>query len=924
VDLTTCDREPIHTPGAIQPHGALLVSDARDWRVTHASANLDPRIFGRTLASVIGQATCAEIETALQDEGYAPARIFTATLPTLERPRCDIVAHRLGGLVYAELEPAGDENERDALLSRAHAAIHVLRRAQTRQELCETAAREFKALAGYDRVMVYRFEADGHGEVVAEACEEGMEPFLGLRYPAGDIPSQARRLYLMQRVRVIADVGYSPVPVLAHPDLHGAAPLDMSYCALRGISPLHLEYLANMGVGASLAVSLIQDSALWGMLVCHHRAPRRVSAHLRALCDLVGQLLSLLIGAKGQAEVAGERLQRQLLLDALGRRTMGAGSVADALAERPDDLLALLKADGALIRLGGKAHLIGRTPRLPDAAKIMASMRARCAGDGVGTEALASGDPDFADLADTASGAFTMPILHNPEDAITWFRPEVARTVTWGGNPDKAVEQDPVTGRLSPRKSFAAWQSLLKGHALPWRDIDLAVAQDLRRLITTALLRQTESQLAHLSHYDELTNLPNRRLLQERLATAENSPRTTGALIFLDLDRFKTVNDSLGHAVGDELLIQVANRLVQTVSTRHLVARIGGDEFVVLCDDATLEEAQGVADDIVAAFRSPFLLSGKPFRTTASVGIAPASSSGTEDPMRAADAAMYAAKRKGGNRAVTFESPLHEAVLSRLEIEQDLFQALERSEFELHYQPLVRIRDRSVFGFEALLRWHHPVRGMVPPNDFVRLAEENDLIVPIGTWVMQEALRQVRIWRERYGDDLVVSVNVSAQQTARPDFPGTVAAALAAAGVPSAALLIEVTESILMQDAAVAHLEAVRATGVRIAVDDFGTGYSSLAYLQKLPVDEIKIDKLFVDQLGEDVRQTAFMGALVHLAHTLDLKVIAEGVEREGQWDHLRGLFCDGAQGYLISRPVPAAEAERFLAPDQGPLRWSA
>jgi diguanylate cyclase (GGDEF)-like protein len=542
-------------------------------------------------------------------------------------------------------------------------------------------------------------------------------------------------------------------------------------------------------------------------------------------------------------------------------------------------------------------------------------MRAKAGSEIHGTADLGQSFPAFAAFANEASGVLSFPILYGPEDGITWFRGEVARTVTWGGNPTKAMQQDGET--LLPRTSFAAWSSMVQGQSAPWDDADLEVARELRRLVMNAMLRQAEmqSQLANLRHYDALTGLPNRRLLQERLAARAESPAPAEAsMIFLDLDRFKAVNDSLGHAAGDDLLVQVAERLVQHVPAEHLVVRLGGDEFVALCEHTGPEEAQRIAHEVVCAFRNPFILAGKPYRLTTSVGVAAAGKDRSDDMLRSADVAMYAAKREGGNQAITFDSRLQEISSSRFGVEQDLYEALERGEFELHFQPLLRIDSGAIFSFEALVRWRSPSRGFVSPNDFIPLAEETGLIVPIGAWVMREALRRVREWRDQFGVPITMSVNVSGQQVARSQFASEVAAALAEANLPPAALIIEVTESILAQNAAVEHLTVVRSSGVRVAVDDFGTGYSSLAYLKRLPVDELKVDKLFVDQIGSDAGARSLMGIVVQLGHLLGLDVVAEGVETEQQWLELKKMGCDAAQGIWMSKPLPQEEAEMLLA----------
>jgi diguanylate cyclase (GGDEF)-like protein len=905
VTLSNCEREPIHVPGTIQPDGVLLAACASDGRITHASANLASLLgleadlaLGRTLREVLGPAADEAIRAAVASERYAPANALEFRLASHPDLPCLALAHESQGLTVVEIELACAEVARSPALARAQGVVQALRRAERLDELFDIAARELKRLTGYDRVMVYRFDAEGHGEVVAEAREDGQEPFLHLRYPASDIPDQARRLYVQARVRVIGDVGYLPVPVLSKDD----EPLDMTFCALRSVSPMHLQYLRNMGVGATLGVSLVLEGTLWGMLVCHHRTPRRPSLEIRALCDLVGQVMSLLIRSRGDLEVLAGRSAREQLLAALSDRMLRALAIGPALAEAPEDLLRLVEADGALLRLGGQVQLFGRTPSLPEAVRLLAALRGPAGDEVLALDALGGTLPEFDHLAATASGVLVLPIPNNPGDALLWFRSELVRSVTWGGNPDKAVERDPLTGDLSPRRSFEAWRQLLRGRSAPWSPVDLQSAADLRRALTDALLRQAEARLAHLSHHDPLTGLPNRRFVEERLAVL---PRAEGpmSLIFVDLDRFKSVNDSLGHVLGDSLLEQVAQRLEEVAGPANPVARLGGDEFVVLCEGMEAEAAEALATRLLQALRPPFPLGGKPYFLTASLGVASTDGPGREALLNSADVAMYAAKRQGGNLVVRFEGQLHAALRRRIEIGQDLFTALERGELSLRFQPILRVPDRNLLGLEALLRWRHPRLGPLSPAEFIPLAEEASLIVPIGAWVLQEALARLRLWREAR-PDLYVSVNVSGVQVARPDFATVVQGALAAAGLPPGALVLEVTESVLMQEEAVRHLGEARALGVRVAIDDFGTGYSSLAYLRRLPVDKLKTDRSFLAQIGQDPAMGALFGAIVRLAHTLELEVVAEGVEEPAQWHYLRALDGDAAQGFWLSEPL--------------------
>ncbi|KAA2236108.1 bifunctional diguanylate cyclase/phosphodiesterase [Salinarimonas soli] len=918
-DLATCANEPIHIPGAIQPHGALVAADAETLRVTHVSANLGRATgvsgragLGRPLAELLGADAVTAILAALSGERYSPGNVLTLDLPFPRDPRRNVMAHRSGGRIVVEIEPASPEANFEVALARAQAVVGGLRRTGSLGELCDRAAREIRALTGYDRVMVYRFNPEGHGQVVAEDRQADLESFLDLRYPATDIPAQARRLYLLQRVRTIGRVDYEPVPVLADAALGDAAPLDMSYCALRSVSPVHLEYLANMGVGATFAISIVQDETLWGMVVCHHGAPRTPSADMRALCDLIGQLLGLLVGEAEEREDLRVRMQRQETLSELASALEGARGVADGLAGAGHALLRLVDATGAFVRLGGRIRAIGATPPESAAERIFQAVLGPVGDDAAAIEALGERSPDLAGFRAEASGVLALPVANNPGDGVVWFRPEVARTVTWGGDPGRKAEIDPGTGRLSPRKSFAAWTETVRGRSLPWSSGDRRAAADLRRLVTRALLRQAEAELMRVANIDPLTGLPNRRLFEQQIARwRSGTPPAPAALLFFDLDRFKTVNDSLGHAAGDELLVQIAGRLGSLVGPADLAARIGGDEFVVFCEGADVAAATALAERIIASFDEPLAAAGRPHRAAVSVGIACASASGAADLLRDADAAMYAAKRAGGNRAVVFQPELQETALRTFKTEQDLFYALDRGELVLFYQPIVALPGERIIGFEALIRWHHPERGWITPAEFIPRAEETGLIGRIGQWVVEEGLRELAAWP---GTELRLSVNVSPRQLSDGALHDALARALEREGVEPGRIILEVTEGALMDQGAVRELARLRELGCLVAVDDFGTGYSSLAYLQRLPIDVIKIDREFVSALGEDPKADRFMRALVGLAHTLELRVVAEGVETAAQRDALTAMGCETGQGYLFSRPVPSTEARALIA----------
>jgi diguanylate cyclase (GGDEF)-like protein len=395
----------------------------------------------------------------------------------------------------------------------------------------------------------------------------------------------------------------------------------------------------------------------------------------------------------------------------------------------------------------------------------------------------------------------------------------------------------------------------------------------------------------------------------------------TVAALFVDMDRFKVVNDSLGHAAGDLLLRGVAERIQKCLRKGDTAARLGGDEFAVLLPEVgTAEEVLPVARRILETLREPFDLAGKEVFVSASIGVAFTETAGHDasELMVSADLAMYQAKKQGKDRYEIFEPAMQAVFQASLEMEADLRRAVVRHEFELRYQPIVHLRTGAITGLEALVRWRHPTRGIIPPLDFIPLAEETGMIIPIGEWVLREACRQAAQWNERRdGKPLTVSVNLSAVQLEQGNLPELVAAVLAETKLPARLLVIELTESLLMnhQPSTLRQLEETRALGVRLAIDDFGTGYSSLAYLRRFPVDIIKIDKSFVDDVGDGPTAAALTLGIIQLVQALNLSTIAEGIEDADQLSELTDGNCELGQGYFFAEPLEEQAMSDLLVP---------
>ena len=432
--------------------------------------------------------------------------------------------------------------------------------------------------------------------------------------------------------------------------------------------------------------------------------------------------------------------------------------------------------------------------------------------------------------------------------------------------------------------------------------------------------KETEKQLEYRAYYDSLTGLPNRVLFRDRLvhsvAHAQRN-RVGVAVMYLDIDHFKLVNDALGHSFGDRLLGEVAKRLQSALRASDTISRIGGDEFSILLPEVlTAEAVAGVARKVLESLARPFRIDGHDLFVTASIGIScfPGDGDDAEALLKCADAAMYRAKELGRNQAQLFTASMNERYVRRLALEQHLHHAIEREQLELHYQPVFDRARRRFVSVEALLRWRDPVRGLVPPAEFVGLAEETGMIVPIGAWALRTACRQLRVWHDE-GHELRMAVNISAVQLQQRDLVAHVQSAITESGIEPHMLQLEITESAAMQnfELTMETLRELRAMGVGVAVDDFGTGQSSLIYLKHFPIDTVKIDKEFLKEVTTDDTAAAIVSYVINLAHTLRLQVVAEGVESEEQYTFLRHFGCDQMQGFLFSRPLPPDELRPFL-----------
>jgi len=828
------------------------------------------------------------------------------------------------------------------------------------QEILSTTAIETRAFLDTDRVKIYRFHSDGSGEVIAEATSGNRLPTLqGLNFPASDIPSHARALFIKARSRVIVDVT-SQRKTLSHlDDPQTGVSLGAGDIRYAPVDACHAEYLAAMGVCSSLVVPILHHNQLWGLLVSHHAEPRKYSQDQLQVVQLLVDQMSIAIAQANLLSQTRQQVHYEATINHVSRLLHAPYEITKIRQSVLEELVKTFQGNGGRLYInaditGNAAQLytVGAQSTLAQieesqfwqqvmgvsASKILESCDlfpeplsetserhddAFC-DQPTATPQLHSihdlyQDPQLQFLAPafettTIRSILIVPLQYRQQciGCLSIFRQEIDTETLWAGrwNEDER--------NLRPRQSFEMWREIKKGLAQEWTPDEIKLAQALgTHLYMAVMQRRVEEMIRHQASHDRLTGLPNRLLFDERLSLALAYAHQRGemlAVMFLDLDRFKVINDTLGHATGDQLLQQVAHRIAECLKKSDTIARWGGDEFtLILPQVSSASDAINIATRVIKSLQAPFNCREQEFHMTTSIGIALAPYDGedAETLLKNADTAMYRAKYQGKNNFQLYAADMNTQALEQLVLANDLYKALNRSEFLLHYQPQVDLKTGQVVGIEALIRWQHPERGMIPPNQFISLAEETGQIAAIGEWVLYTACAQNRAWQEVGYPPIRVAVNLSARQFQQQNLAQLINRVLTETGLEARYLEVEITESIAMQNihVTIAVLDELRTMGVHISIDDFGTGYSSLATLKRFPLHTLKVDREFVKDLTTSNKDAALTQAIVTLAHGLDLDVIAEGVETAEQQEFLRSIGCDAMQGYLFSKPLPAAAA---------------
>jgi len=665
--LAKCALEPIQIIGHIQPHGLLFALSEPDLIVRHVSANVST-LLGMSPDILLG-CSFEKVLGAQLFETFRPQMLSDE--PFLAKPLCvpvsgrgiemHAIAHRHDGVLIVELELVHGTHSLEPLELNAHIRFPVTRMEQAAdvQELSRLAAEEIRRLSGFDRVMVYRFDDVWNGEVIAEAVGSLPVLYLGSRFPESDIPAQARQLFLMNPSRSLADVAATPVPIIPEIGPLTGRPLDLTRSSLRSVSAIHITYLRNMNVQSSMTVSIIVNHRLWGMMACHSAVPHRLDHSTRSVCELIVQIFASQVALRIDNIALQSRLTSRRTLEKYMADIEASESIVQAESLQSPQLLDLLGADGVVSRIDGIVSVQGAAVDEELLLPIIAKLQSISARGVASSNSLGLLEPSAASYAGKASGALYIGLTEGTGDYLLLLRRELVETITWAGNPDKAVSVD-ERGSLRPRTSFAAWKETVRGRSQPWSELELEnaslVREQLLRLREAHKLRKSEEHVRHLANYDALTGLLNRHSIHLQLeqcvqkATADHSSL---AVLFIDLDHFKPVNDRYGHAAGDKILKITAKRMQHMVRPEDIVGRLGGDEFIVILPGLELEtDALKVVERILRAVEKPLEIDdGVRVSVTASIGLSrfPVDGTSSEVLISRSDIAMYRVKGSGGN-----------------------------------------------------------------------------------------------------------------------------------------------------------------------------------------------------------------------------------------------------------------------------------
>jgi len=900
----------------VQSFGALIAIDRHTELICACSANVR-EFTGKRPEDLLGQKWNLlfrpdQVSTLFKPDGAPGLHLSQIQNSELNGQTVLMANHSVNNITLVEIEANQTEPHQFVFADRV-TYLQALGATDTPEGASMLLLETVAGISRFDRVMLYKFLPDWHGTVIAEVLTPGVQGFLGLRFPATDVPASARRLYLVNWQRIIADIRCDSVPIIRTLD---SEPVDLSFSQLRAVHPVHIQYLKNIGVEASFSVSVVVAGRLWGLIACHHLTPKTVSLSERQLCEELARITAIHMTDMNAMQLEKERAGFREALAAILAALRAHDSSKRAIISQLAQIRETFRAEAILARLDDEHFHGGHVPDDISLSALLNWLDIYDRGAISASTTIDSALAKYPALVRFASGLLYIPL--GGQDFLLLMRPEQIETVKWAGKPQSAAVIGDDVADLTPRASFQAWTEQVKGSSELWSQAEVESAARLRGLLIEYI---EKARLETMALRDPLTGLANRFMFERAIQNAIRfaiSDGTLSAVYVLDLDKFKPVNDTMGHAAGDELLIEVGRRLTTLMRSRDVVARLGGDEFaIVQLDLRGVEDADQTAERMLKEIRRPVTIQGQSVEIGVSIGVSmcPLHAIEYDELLEGADLALYQAKLAGRNTFKSFTGSMMSDKEHKDSVRQGFIDAMSSGQLWLAYQPVVSSKTKTLQSFEAFARWQHPAKGDLMAQEFLSLIDQCQLVTQFAEWTIRRALVQGKLWLRKGLPLIPVSVNLSARQFLSLDLVGLCTSLSTELDIGLEWLRFDLDEAALQSDflRVAEKTVALSRLGILTNIDHFGQGLVALNQIVDLKINQLKIISRYL-QSGKDIVRNDAIVAIIHSIGTvMNIPVVATQVETEAMEMRAISAGIEYLQGYHISRSLIPDEAEVWL-----------
>ena len=911
-----CKTMQLHRILEIQGYGALLAIDKNSEKICACSSNIQ-HFLGKAPDNILNHdwsefLTSPMVMTLFQKNEEAEHTTSRVITTELNGQLVHISNHSVDTHCIVEIEPQVTIKT-PFVFSNKISFLKNLNGCNTPEKSANLLMNTIARLVDFDRIMLYKFLPDWHGEVIAEQNKPGVPGFLGLRFPAGDIPENARKVYTQNWQRSIADINLQNCEVLLHEDVQQ---LNLTWSQLRAVHPVHLQYLRNIGAQASFSVSIICKGKLWGLIACHHTTPKILSIPQRQICEELARITSLHMNSVMEARLEQQRyFYRESMSEirgAIHSQTKGYAAIGRKIAE----IKALFRANGIWHHLGNRDYFSGQVPKESSIRALKRWTEQLNTNNILFTNTIPIELADHTDLVRDASGLLFIPL--NSADFIVLMRQEQIENVNWAGKLEENTSVQDEHPDLTPRSSFQSWAQQVRGHAEPWHMLDIETAQVFREELIEHL---EKTHLEEIAQTDPLTGLANRMMFKHKLDDALHTSLESDsqfAVYMLDLDNFKPVNDTLGHAAGDELLIKVGARLRSLLRTRDTVARLGGDEFAIIQHQVrNHQDIDRVAARMIKELKRPFTIGNNKIEIGASIGIAicPTDAMSKAELIEAADIALYEMKKAGRDGFQHYHKSMRADKQYNENSRNLLTNAFDANEFQMVYQPIIDTSSGKLTAFEAFSQWTHPHQGTLSASEFIEQIEQHQLSSQWAQWGLDTLFQQYHHWKQLNVASVPINFIISAQQFLNLDLVDMCKDLAEKHDIDTSWLRLNLDEQTLFSEPrrTFSKIRTLADMGILVNINHFGQSLTSLRQLAEIKINSLKID---ASLLQEDVTKTIFdilLAMLKSISHAMDVPVVIAKLEQNEWVDRARELGIQEIQGYAISKPLQAEEATQRL-----------